>query len=511
MEVLQGADFPPPPSLWQFGHNEVDEPRVTNVELYQVVDQQARLSDELQRRYALDSSQMEQVQSVNDEFSAAAAQPRQSGHVGESDLDQLPDARHARWAARAVSVDSPSETSLVTCLRHLTDIPQGFSLSRAVKRVVEKRKEVLREVQSGNLSVPVDWSTAESLALAALATGGVTVRLSGQDSQRGTFTQRHAVWHDQASGARHTPLPPGVEVCDSPLSELGVVGFEHGWTLVNPNSLGLWEAQFGDFFNNAEVIIDNVVSAEQEKWALESNLVFLLPHGYDGMGPEHSSSRVERWLQMTTDNPDDARRHSDPLGRLEAANFSVLHPSSPSSYFHALFRQVSTPFRRPAFVLAPKRLLRLPAATSPFSELPNGRFAEVLDDPRIQVPSTVRSLLFTAGEVYYDVLQVVGNNQQVAVVRLEQLSPFPLSELATVVNRYPDASRALWVQEEPANAGARAYVAPFFEKCPEFSSLEFDVVSRPWTAAPAIGVDELHRASQATLLEEVKRWCSGEL
>ena len=233
----------------------------------------------------------------------------------------------------------------------------------------------------------VDWATAELLSLCTLANEGHFCRLCGQDSQRGTFGQRHAVWHDAVTGDIHHALPPYVQVVNSPLSELGVLGFEHGFSLASPNFLVLWEAQFADFVDNSQVLIDTMISSEKEKFALESNLVLLLPHGYDGMGPEHSSARLERFLTLHTDTPDAEERAHNDLERLLASNFLVAYPTSPSNYFHLLRRSFTWPFRRPMVVLTPKRTLRLAQATSSVSEFLKDSetpkaFSPVLDDRR---------------------------------------------------------------------------------------------------------------------------------
>jgi 2-oxoglutarate dehydrogenase E1 component len=405
---------------------------------------------------------------------------------------------------------------LKAALSIISEIPDGFTLPPPTERAVLQRAELLEMLNSDNTgsSPEIDWATAELLALCTLGQERHFCRLSGQDSQRGTLTQRHAVWHDSITGQMHHALPPLVQVVDTPLSELGVLGFEHGVSLASPNFLVLWEAQLGDFSNNCQVLIDTMISSEKEKFGLESNLVLLLPHGYDGMGPEHSSSRLERFLTLHTDTPEAAEQPNDDLERFRKANFTVIYPSTPSNYFHVLRRSFSWPFRRPMVVLTPKRTLRLAMARSPVTEfLRDGgsqvAFLPVLNDPRTTLDSRqVKSIALCSGEIFYDVLNLLQDlpeedSQTVAIVRVEQLASFPLRQLRAVIKHYPFAHRAVWMQEEPYNMGALRFTAPFLERMGIPLSAP---ISRCISAAPAVGNPRDHETSQLDLLSRITDW-----
>jgi 2-oxoglutarate dehydrogenase complex dehydrogenase (E1) component-like enzyme len=408
---------------------------------------------------------------------------------------------------------------LKTALATLSKVPDGLTLSKPTQRAVSRRGELLdllgKSENEMNSPPMIDWATAELLALSTLAQEGHFCRLSGQDSQRGTFCQRHAVWHDIVTGQVHHALPDLVQVLDSPLSELGVVGFEHGISLASPNFLVLWEAQFADFVNNSQVLIDTMISSQKEKFGLESNLVLLLPHGFDGMGPEHSSSRLERFLTLHTDTPEKTELFKDDMERFRDSNFTVVYPSTPSNYFHVLRRSFSWPFRRPMVVLTPKRSLRVPAAVSPSTEfLRDGSspacFSAVLDDPRSLEHSHVESIVLCSGAIFYDLLKLVQSipedlSQKVAILRVEQLAPFPLRQLQATVEHYPQTRRAVWVQEEPANMGALRFTAPFLAKLSPAIELG-TAISRPVSAAPAVGSPNEHEQSQRDLLSRIAGW-----
>lgn len=304
---------------------------------------------------------------------------------------------------------------------------------------------------------------------------------------------------------------------DSPLSELGVLGFEHGVSLTSPNFMVLWEAQFGDFVNNSQVLIDTMLSSEKEKFGLQSNLVLLLPHGYDGMGPEHSSARLERFLSLHTDTPEQAESLENELDRFRTANFTVVYPSAPSNMFHVLRRSFTWPFRRPMVVLTPKRTLRNPMAVSPVTEILRDEgsqttFVPVLDDPRKLNLNQIQSIIICSGEIFYDVLKLLGDipadaSETVAIVRLEQLAPFPLRHLKAVLEHYPKARRAVWIQEEPYNMGALMFALPFLERI----GIQVSVpISRPTSAAPAVGDPACHKASQNDLLSRISDWIENK-
>jgi 2-oxoglutarate dehydrogenase E1 component len=332
----------------------------------------------------------------------------------------------------------------------------------------------------------VDWGTGEALAFGSLVLEGTAVRLAGQDSRRGTFTQRHAVVVDFQTGAEYYPLAhldpnqASFDVYDSSLSEAAAMGFEFGYSLDDPGSLVMWEAQFGDFANGAQVIIDQFLTSCESKWNRSSGLVLLLPHAYEGQGPEHSSARLERFLQLCAED-----------------NIQVVYPTTPAQYFHLLRRQAKRNFRKPLVVMTPKSLLRLPAATSFISEFTHGHFAEVLDDPTAH-PEAVTRVLLCSGKVYYDLTRKRDElaTSHVAIVRLEQFYPWPGDQLATVLARYRGCREWVWVQEESQNMGGWTFVEPRLRAM----GFPFEYVGRDASASPATGSHHVHEREQELLV-----------
>ena len=364
-------------------------------------------------------------------------------------------------------------------------VPEGFQVHRTVERINAAR----REMAAGER--PVDWGAAEMLAWGSLLLEGVPVRLAGQDSQRGTFAHRHAVWHDVETGARHSPLahlsPRQGEfvALNTMLSELAVLGFEYGVSSADPRRLVMWEAQFGDFANGAQLVIDQYISSAEAKWHRMCGLVLLLPHGYEGMGPEHSSARLERYLQLCAKN-----------------NMQVVYPTTPGQIFHVLRRQMHRNFRKPLVVMTPKSLLRHKSCVSNIDELAAGGFRNVIDDGSAE-PDSVRRLILCTGKIYYDLLAEREEKEldEVALVRLEQLYPFPEAELAEAIGRYPKAEKFLWVQEEALNMGAWYFVQPLLDELlPE--SAELGYVGRDEAASPAVGDAGQHQTEQHEIVEK---------
>ena len=374
----------------------------------------------------------------------------------------------------------------------MTEVPDTVHLHRKLKRIIGQRRQT---IESG---AGIDWATAEHLAFGTLLREGFPVRLSGQDSGRGTFSQRHAILYDQTTEERYIPLAnlhpeqAHFEVVDSPLSEAGVLGFEYGYSLADPNSLILWEAQFGDFANGAQVYFDQFISSGEAKWLRMSGLVCLLPHGYEGQGPEHSSARLERFLQLYAED-----------------NIQVLYPSTPASYFHALRRQLHRDFRKPLIVMTPKSLLRLRQCTSTLEEMgPGSSFHRVMyENPPSPADREVRRVILCTGKVYYDLAdrrQELGLDEVVALVRLEQQAPFPKKVLAEELARYPDDAQVIWCQEEPQNMGAWTFVAPRIEAVlAELGTRQGRLIyaGRPPAASTATGLYQQHVKEQATLIE----------
>jgi len=335
---------------------------------------------------------------------------------------------------------------------------------------------------------PLDWSTGEALAFATLAVSGTRVRLSGQDSARGTFSHRHAVLHDFSDGHSYVPLQnlgkqqAPVEIYNSPLSEAGVLGFEYGYSLDCPDGLVLWEAQFGDFVNAAQVIVDQFITSAEEKWRRLSGLVLLLPHGFEGMGPEHSSARMERFLQLCAKD-----------------NIQVVYPTTPAQYFHCLRRQVLRKWRKPLIVMTPKSLLRHADSVSPIEQFTQGQFETVIEDNIVEKTAAERVIL-CSGKVYFDLAHKRAElKRKDAIVRIEQLYPTPKAALRAALNGYAEGTPVVWVQEEPRNMGAACFWhlqlgSRLFGKYP------FSVVARPLSASPATGSLRSHRQEQANLL-----------
>ena len=371
-------------------------------------------------------------------------------------------------------------------LGELTMAPQSFKLHPGVEKIMNARRRMARGEQN------LDWGAAETLAYATLLENGYPVRVSGQDSGRGTFFHRHAVLHNQENGGRYIPLQnisdeqPQFLVIDSLLSEEAVLGFELGYSASDPETLVIWEAQFGDFANNAQVVIDQFISSSVSKWQRYSGLVLFLPHGYDGQGPEHSSARLERYLQLCAED-----------------NIQVCYPSVPAQMFHMLRRQMLRPYRRPLVVMSPKSLLRHKLSTSSLDDLAEGGFQTVIDETDPMEPEEVKHILLCSGKVYFDLLEGRRSRElkDTAIVRLEQLYPFPSDELMRFLDRYTEARTLRWVQEEPWNQGAWFYMHPHLKRCLR-PNQTLDCATRPESASPAVGYLHKHIEQQKKLVNE---------
>ena len=466
------------------GHNETDEPAFTQPRLYEAIRKHptprqvwgARLVSE----GVLSAEAVEQVdRDVRARFQAAYDRVRQQASFDHDSPEGQP-ADHALPVETAV----PAER-LVALQRAMLAYPDGFSPNPKLARILARRDEALGE-KGG-----IEWGQAEALAFASLVTEGISVRLTGQDAERGTFGHRNAVLHDPETGATHTPLAalPGrtgaFEVYNSPLTETAVMGFEYGYSVAAPDTLTLWEAQYGDFVNVAQTIIDQFLVADRAKWSLDSGLVLLLPHGYEGGGPEHSSARLERFLQLCAEG-----------------NMTVAYPSTPAQYFHVLRMQARREPRRPLVLMQPKSLLRLPAAASRLADLAGGQWQPVIDDPAAaERRDRVRRILLCTGKMYYDLAGQDAVPDAVAIVRVEQLYPFPAEALLATLARYPQARQLVWVQEEPRNMGAWTFVAPRLEAMLAGKG-RAGYVGRPERASPAEGYEASHKAEQARIIAE---------
>jgi 2-oxoglutarate dehydrogenase E1 component len=478
------------------GHNEGDEPSFTNPRMYELIREHpsvARLYGQALAREGVMG--MEEQEALRKRH---AGELRAALHSARAAAPLKAAGQAASAPPGAPSTAAADEGTLRRLAERLTTPPEGFRIHPKLKRILEEKRERLEREQA------VDWALGEALAFATLLREGVPVRLSGQDCGRGTFSHRHAVWWDtQAREGLHeevllspecrgcyVPLnhlggeQARFEVYDSPLSEYSVLAFEYGYSLSRPDSLVIWEAQFGDFSNGAQVIIDNFIASAEAKWGTPSALVLLLPHGYEGQGPEHSSAHLERFLQLAAGD-----------------NLRVANPTTPAQLFHLLHSQARGAARRPLVLMSPKSLLRHPQAVSPLAELAGGEFQQVLEEP--EAPGTVRRLVLASGKLYYELAEGrrARGLSDTALVRLEQLYPFPEKELARVLGRFREAEGFLWAQEEPENRGALDYVRRELNR--RFPGVGFRYVSRPASASPAIGSHRLHQLEQERLLEQV--------
>jgi 2-oxoglutarate dehydrogenase E1 component len=380
-----------------------------------------------------------------------------------------------------VETGVPPET-LRDLAEMLACLPEGFQPHPKIQALLAKRLESVK------LGTAIDWGTGEALAFATLLRDGTQVRLSGQDSRRGTFSHRHAFVYDQETGAAFAPLAQAggeqrmFRVYDSMLSENAVLAFEYGYSLAVPAGLTIWEAQFGDFANGAQVIIDQFIVAGETKWDRVSGLVMLLPHGFEGQGAEHSSARIERYLQLCADD-----------------NLQVVYPSTPAQFFHLLRRQVKQPFRIPLIVFTPKSLFRHPLCISPLDEFTGGWFREILPDSAR--PEDVRRVLICSGKIYFDLLEgkTAGGLTDTLLVRIEQLYPLRNDLLREALSPYQQVQSIAWVQEEPRNMGGWSFIQP---QLTEILGREPHYIGRPAAAAPAVGSHRQHKLEQEKIIME---------
>ena len=466
------------------GHNEGDEPSYTQPLAAKAIKDHDTVTTIYGKRLVAESALAEQ--------DVEAMLTRVSAHLRDAQ-DEVRGEQHARTDVLSdsdleVGLDAvPPVTleALVEINRATLATPDGFRVHEKLARQLSRRDEDFGP------DFEMDWAHAEALAFGSLLREGIPVRLTGQDSERGTFSHRHLVLHDSETGQQHTPLADfgdaRFEIHNSPLSEMAVLGFEYGFSVASDKDLVLWEAQFGDFANAAQVTIDQFVSSGWEKWGQLASLVMLLPHGYEGQGPEHSSARLERFLQLCAED-----------------NMRIVSASTPAQYFHLLRRQAHGRPERPLVVMFPKSLLRNPMAISTVSDLVHGSFQPLLDDPFGLDRETVTRLVLCSGKLYYDLIrsELREGASTVAIVRLEELYPFPGDQLTTLVGRYPALEEVLWAQEEPRNMGAVAYVGPRLRSAVP-RELRLSHVARPERASPAEGKNIGHVVEQARVVREV--------
>jgi 2-oxoglutarate dehydrogenase E1 component len=470
------------------GHNEADEPAATQPGMYRAIRQHPsarRLyADQLISAGVLTAAEAEgMIEQYRNGLDEGRPQARASlGMIGNKYTVNWTTYAQADWSELvATGVELARLRALGAVL---TSVPEGFSLHPRVAQVITNRKRML----AGEL--PLDWGCAETLAYAALVTDGFAVRLTGQDSGRGTFFHRHAVLHDQNTDATWIPLQHlaagqrRVQVIDSVLSEEAVLGFEYGYATTEPGSLTVWEAQYGDFVNGAQVIIDQFISSGEAKWERFCGLVLLLPHGYEGAGPEHSSARLERFLQLCAEN-----------------NMQVCVPSTPAQMFHMLRRQMRQSFRKPLIVMSPKSLLRHELSVSPLEDLTRGGFARVIGEIDALPAAEVRRVVFCSGKVYFDLLKARRKEglRDVALVRIEQLYPFPSEEYQANLGRFPNAREVVWCQEEPQNQGAWYQIRHRLQEL-VMGRRPVLYAGRAPAAAPATGIARIHELEQQALV-----------
>ncbi len=472
------------------GHNEGDEPAYTQPGLYQIINAHPAVRSQWAMQLVTEGVLTNDEANALNEAALAGVREAQdrvkSGDWKKASDD--PPAEEEENSGPAIR-SNPDTRVALEVLRQVNEasiaVPDGFTVHPKLERQLRRRTEEF------GLGTSLDWAYAEALSLGSLLLDDFAVRLSGQDSQRGTFSQRHLVLHDAETSDTHTPLSTlesgRLEVFNSPLTEAAVVGFEYGYSVAAQHDLILWEGQFGDFVNVAQVAIDQFIAAGREKWGQESNLTLLLPHGMEGQGPEHSSARLERFLQLCAED-----------------NIRVAYPTTPAQYFHLLRRQAMARPGRPLVVMTPKSLLRLPAASSTVAELAEGRFFPVLDDPTMSDRrDQVQRLVLCSGKIFYD-LQGLNRRREAdttAVARVEELYPFPKAALGELLAAYPSLEEVIWTQEEPRNMGALAYIGQRLRAVVP-RTIPLRQVSRPERASPAEGKPKDHAREQSRIVHE---------
>jgi 2-oxoglutarate dehydrogenase E1 component len=497
----------------RFGHNEGDEPSFTQPLMYAAIREHPPVSaiyaERLKAEGVIDDDFAERnaaefVAHLDEEFEAAKSYlPNKADWFAGrwSGLNKPADEETARR-----NVETGIDRKLFDSLgRTLTTVPDGHEIHKTLARIIDAKRDMFKT------GTGFDWATAEALAFGSLVSEGYGVRLSGQDSGRGTFSQRHAVWVDQTNEEKYIPLaqvPHGrFEVLDSPLSEFGVLGFEYGYAIADPKTLVLWEAQFGDFANGAQVMIDQFISSGEAKWLRANGLVMLLPHGYEGQGPEHSSARLERYLQSCAQD-----------------NMQVANCTTPANYFHILRRQMLRSFRKPLIIMTPKSLLRHKMAVSETADFLDGsHFRRIMSDTSPPDDKDIKRLVLCSGKVAYDLIEArdAAGDKNTSIVRIEQLYPFPSEPLVVRLQRMTNLENVVWAQEEPKNMGAWFFVEPLIEQCLKEAGCKprrARYAGRSASASPATGLAKRHLSEQGALVadalghsvrEEIKRQKKG--
>lgn len=476
----------------RLGHNESDEPRFTQPLMYQTIDSLPTIRDSYMKRLLKMGGVTEKEanrlafvrgEKLQFEFDAAKMQ------------DFVPDTQTLEgiwndYSGGRERIEDDVDTGvsigqLSYVIRRATELPEGFKLSRKLQRVYDNRAD------SAKGDRPVDWATGELAALGTLAIEGHSIRFSGQDSGRGTFSQRHAIVSDESTGQRWCPLQhvaenqAEVDIINSPLSEAGVLGFDYGYSLDMPESLTIWEAQFGDFFNAAQVIVDQFISSAEDKWRRLSGLTMLLPHGFEGAGPEHSSARIERFLTSAAEH-----------------NMQITYPTTTAQYFHLLRRQVKRKWRKPLIVFTPKSLLREPMVMSPLKDFESGTFRRLIPDTAVTGEARPKRILLTTGKIGVDLMKHRQDSDRTdfAIIRLEQIYPLPIDEIREAIESYPADTPVFWVQEEPRNMGAWYFMKIKWDELGLGAQWPLNGITRPESASPSTGSKNAHKLEHAELL-----------
>ncbi|SMC80890.1 2-oxoglutarate dehydrogenase E1 component [Pedobacter nyackensis] len=473
----------------RFGHNESDEPKFTQPLLYKAIEKHANSRDiyidQLVKEGSLEASTAKEMEKG---FRALLQERLNEAKTITSTYQDVKFG--GAWSDMRIATPKDFENSPATAVKKSTllEIAKRISSLPANKKFFKKIEKLFDErSKMANTTHVFDWAMGEQLAYGTLLAEGKRVRLSGQDVERGTFSHRHAVITLEDSEEEYIPLAniseqqAPFDIYNSHLSEYGVLGFEYGYAMANPNALTIWEAQFGDFFNGAQIVVDQYIASAETKWQRENGLVMLLPHGYEGQGPEHSSARIERFMELCADY-----------------NMQVTNCTTPANFFHALRRQFKRDFRKPLVVFTPKSLLRHPQCVSPLVDFTEGKFQEVIDDANVKA-ADVKRVLFCSGKIYYELLekQQKDKTKDVAIVRVEQLYPTPLEQMEAVYSKYKNAKEAVWVQEEPENMGAWPYLLRRLRKT-VFNDIE--VISRKESSSTATGFAKQHADQQAYIL-----------
>ncbi|WP_303318725.1 2-oxoglutarate dehydrogenase E1 component [Flavivirga abyssicola] len=472
----------------KYGHNEGDEPRFTQPKLYKNIAKHSNpfkiYSEKLIAENTIDKAYVDKIvadfkETLEKEYAKSK----------EAESSKVREFMQERWSAferkdiggmlETVETKYP-KNKLEGISKIVSTVPEGVKFLRKAERILDGRKKMVFETDT------LDWGMAETLAYGSLMEEGYNVRISGQDVERGTFSHRHAILRDEISEERINLLNTNpdnkgkMDIYNSFLSEYGVLGFDYGYAMANPNTLTIWEAQFGDFSNGAQIIFDQYLSAAEDKWKSQNGIVVLLPHGYEGQGSEHSSARMERYLQLCGED-----------------NMIVADCSTPANFFHLLRRQMKRDFRKPLVVFTPKSLLRHPKAVSSINELASGQFEEVIDDTI--APKNVKKLVFCTGKFYYELLaerESLGR-EDIALVRIEQLFPLHLERVQDIINKYPNVENYVWAQEEPKNMGAWSFMAQ------RMDLVKLEVASRPYSSVPAPGSSTRDKRRQRSVIDAV--------